>query len=85
MRPAQVGGRVEDSLGGSLEPFGNFQGALHDIMEAGAAGAGREGERQRGGGGGVARMGTEKCSEVEEQRPKGHRGRNGVRALVRRP
>ncbi|KAG2448232.1 hypothetical protein HYH02_006817 [Chlamydomonas schloesseri] len=37
MSQEQVGDRVEDSLGGSLEPFGNFQGALHDIMEAGVS------------------------------------------------
>eukprot|EP00198_Chlamydomonas_reinhardtii_P002517 XP_001691853.1 predicted protein [Chlamydomonas reinhardtii] len=47
MSQEQVGGRVEDSLGGSLEPFGNFQGALHDIMEA--VDRGRElGGAQRG-------------------------------------
>ncbi|KAG2489618.1 hypothetical protein HYH03_011898 [Edaphochlamys debaryana] len=34
-----VGGRVEESLGagGNLEPFGTFQGALHDIMQQGVS------------------------------------------------
>jgi hypothetical protein len=38
VRRVQVGDRVEESLGGALEPFGNFQGALHDIMQQGAMG-----------------------------------------------